>query len=55
MKKKIQLLQEVLTPNGYNMMVTPKEVDIDIQDLSEVISGAIDRALHAIVDNGMII
>jgi spore protease len=54
-EEKIQLLQEVLTPNGYNMMVTPKEVDIDIQDLSEVISGAIDRALHAIVDNGMII
>jgi spore protease len=52
--EKIQLLQEVLTPNGYNLMVTPKEVDIDIQDLSEVISGAIDRALHTIVDNGII-
>lgn len=53
--EKIQLLQEVLTPNGYNMMVTPKEVDLDIEDLSTVISGAIDRALHTIVDNGMII
>lgn len=53
-EEKFQLLEEVLTPNGYNMMVTPKEVDIDIEDLSEVISGAIDRALHTIVDNGII-
>jgi len=52
--EKIQLLQDILTPNGYNMMVTPKEVDIDIEDLSQVISGAIDRALHTIVDNGII-
>ncbi|MGB4695132.1 MAG: GPR endopeptidase, partial [Bacilli bacterium] len=51
---KIKLLEEVLTPNGYNMMVTPKEVDLDISDLSEVISGAIDRSLHTIVDNGII-
>ncbi|MDD3999709.1 MAG: GPR endopeptidase [Bacilli bacterium] len=53
-EEKNKLLQEVLTPSGYNMMVTPKEVDIDISDLSEVISGAIDRALHTIVDNGII-
>jgi spore protease len=53
-QEKNNLIQDVLTPNGYNMMVTPKEVDIDITDLSEVISGAIDRALHTIVDNGII-
>ena len=52
---KIALLKEVLTPNGYNLMVTPKEVDLDIMDLSEVISSAIDRALHSIVDNNYII
>jgi len=46
---KKDLINEVLTPNGYNMMVTPKEVDLDIDDLSSVISGAIDRALHTIV------
>jgi len=51
---KMKLLEEVLTPNGFNMMVTPKEVDLDISDLSEVISGAIDRSLHTIVDNGII-
>lgn len=53
-EEKMKLLEEVLTPNGYNMMVTPKEVDIDIADLSEVISSAIDRSLHTIVDNGII-
>ena len=46
---KRDLIEEVLTPNGYNMMVTPKEVDLDISDLTNVISGAIDRALHSIV------
>jgi hypothetical protein len=35
-----------LTPNGYNMMVTPKEIDADIEDLAKIISGAIDTALH---------
>lgn len=54
-QEKIELLQEVLTPNGYNLMVTPKEVDLDIADLSELISTAIDRALHSIVDKNYII
>ena len=48
---KIQLLHEVLSPNGYNMMVTPKEVDMDIEDLTKIISGAIDRSLHTIVEH----
>lgn len=54
-QEKIALLQEVLTPNGFNLMVTPKEVDLDIADLSQVISSSIDRALHSIVDNNYII
>lgn len=48
-EEKASLISSVLTPNGLNMMVTPKEVDIDINDLSEVISSAIDRSLHTIV------
>lgn len=43
------LIAEVLTPNGYNMMVTPKEIDADIEDLAKIISGAIDTALHKAV------
>lgn len=49
--EKRSLLVDILTPNGYNMMVTPKEIDMDIEDLSKIISRAIDRAIHPIVDN----
>ena len=45
-QEKKHLIQEVLTPNGYNMMVTPKEVDADIEDLSKIIATGIDLALH---------
>ncbi|HEY8445229.1 MAG TPA: GPR endopeptidase [Bacilli bacterium] len=48
-QQKASLIHSVLTPNGLNMMVTPKEIDIDISDLAEVISSAIDRSLHTIV------
>lgn len=41
-----QLIFEVLTPIGYNMMVTPKEVDFVIDKLSKVISTGINNALH---------
>lgn len=41
-----QLLFEVLTPIGYNFMVTPKEVDFLIKKLSEVIGEGINDALH---------
>ena len=45
-EEKKNLIKEVLTPNGYNMMVTPKEVDADIEDLSKIIATGIDMALH---------
>ena len=48
---KRELIREVLTPNGYNMMVTPKEVDIDIADLTAIISRSIDRALHPLANH----
>ena len=40
-----QLIYEVLTPIGYNLMVTPKEVDFEIRKLSEVISNSINKVL----------
>lgn len=43
-----QLLFEVLTPIGYNFMVTPKEVDFVIEKLSEVIGEGINQALHSV-------
>lgn len=48
--ERINLINSILSPNGLNMMVTPKEIDVDIEDLASVISGAIDRSLHRIVE-----
>ncbi len=45
-EEKRVLIEEVLSPNGYNMMVTPKEVDADIEDLAKIIATSIDLALH---------
>ena len=42
------LIYEVLTPIGYNLMVTPKEVDFVIDNLSDVVSYAINHTLHNI-------
>lgn len=47
--EKKSLIDEALSPTGLNMIVTPKEVDIDIEELSIVISNAINRAVHPII------
>lgn len=44
----ISLTYEVLTPIGYNLMVTPKEVDFVIEKLSDVISYGINHSLNEI-------
>lgn len=41
-----QLIFEVLSPIGYNLMVTPKEVDFVMEKLSDVIGNGINEALH---------
>lgn len=41
-----ELIFEVLTPIGYNMMVTPKEVDFVIDKTSKVLAYSINKALH---------
>lgn len=41
-----ELIYEVLTPIGYNLMVTPKEIDFTIKKLASVLSGSINRTLH---------
>lgn len=40
------LIEEVLTSLDYNLIVTPKEIDFLIDNLSKVIAKSIDRALH---------
>ena len=41
-----QLLTEVLTPIGYNLMVTTKEIDFLIDNLSQILGKGINHALH---------
>ena len=40
------LLIEAINPVGYNMIVTPKEIDFVIDRLANVISTGINNALH---------
>ncbi|RSL34464.1 GPR endopeptidase [Salibacterium salarium] len=44
--EKRQLIQEVLAPMGYNLMVTPKEVDVFMRDMANVIAEGLNAALH---------
>ena len=40
------LFSEVLTPNGYNLMVTSKDIDLEVEDLSKIVAWGINKALH---------
>lgn len=44
------LIHEVLSPIGYNLMVTPKEVDFVLDKLVEALSKGIDLSLHKNID-----
>lgn len=46
-----ELIFEVLNPIGYNLMVTPKEIDFVIEKLSDIIGNGINRSLHKNIDN----
>lgn len=48
--EKRQLIQEVLSPLGHNLMVTPKEVDEFIDDMANVIASGLNAALHGDVN-----
>ncbi len=40
------LITEVLTPLGYNLLVTPKEIDFVTQKLSLLLSKALNKSLE---------
>lgn len=42
---KIELINEVLTSLDYNLIVTPKEIDFLVDNLSKVISSSLNKAL----------
>ncbi|MFD1363000.1 GPR endopeptidase [Lentibacillus salinarum] len=52
-EEKKSLIQEVLTPIGHNLMVTPKEVDGFMNDMATVVANGLNAALHSrvTVDN----
>ena len=50
---KRNLIEGILEPNGFNMMVTPKEIDSSIFDLTKIIANGIDLSLHDGLFNGM--
>ena len=41
-----QLIMSVLSPIGYNLMVTPKEIDFVIEGLSKIISNSLNTSIH---------
>lgn len=41
-----QLVYEVLSPIGFNLMVTPKEINFVIEKLSDIIGNGINKTLH---------
>ena len=49
-EEKKKLINEVLTPLGHNLMVTPKEVDGFMIDMASVIANGVNAALHEQVD-----
>ncbi|MFV9511003.1 GPR endopeptidase [Tepidibacillus sp. LV47] len=51
-QEKRQLIYEVLAPLGYNLIVTPKEVDIFIEDMAGILANGLNMALHSAVNEG---
>lgn len=48
-EEKRKLIYEVLAPLGHNLMVTPKEVDVFIQDTANIIANGLNAALHSAI------
>lgn len=45
-EEKRKLISEVLSPLGHNLMVTPKEVDVFIEDMANLIANGLNSSLH---------
>lgn len=40
------IFKEILDPSGFNMIVTPKEIDQDVEELAKIIATGINFTLH---------
>lgn len=47
---KRKFIQEVLAPLGHNLMVTPKEVDVFIEDMANLLANGLNSCLHQAVN-----
>src|SRR4051812_21718534 len=50
--EKRKLIYEVLAPLGHNLMVTPKEVDVFIEDMANLLANGLNASLHHSVNQG---
>ncbi|MEK3881646.1 GPR endopeptidase [Paenibacillus sp. PL2-23] len=44
--ERLQLVREVLSPIGHDLLVTPKEVDEFIEDIANIIASGLNASLH---------
>ncbi|UVI32055.1 GPR endopeptidase [Paenibacillus spongiae] len=49
-KDRLQLVREALGPLGYDLLVTPKEIDQFIEDIANIIASGLNAGLHDAVD-----
>jgi spore protease len=49
-EERLMLVKEVLSPVGYDLLVTPKEIDEFIEDIANIIASGLNAALHEAVD-----
>jgi spore protease len=45
-----ELIHSILEPYMGNMIVTPKEIDVLIDDVAEIVAGGLNAALHRSLD-----
>lgn len=49
--EKHQLIDEILSPEVGDLMVTPKEIDLFIEDMGQVLAAGINKGLHPEIDS----
>ncbi|MGM9928611.1 MAG: GPR endopeptidase [Bacillus sp. (in: firmicutes)] len=49
-EEKRKFIYEVLSPIGHNLMVTPKEVDVFIEDMANLLANGLNASLHEAVN-----
>lgn len=44
------LFMNILTPNGFNLMVTSRNIDEEVEDLSKIVAWGINKSLHSSIN-----